>query len=71
MPEVDSQGGVTVHLSADDLNHLLGLGRAAVTKEIGPLQIKIRTDGEVRHQIILDDGQGAADNVIAGSDPDE
>jgi hypothetical protein len=70
MPEVDSQGGVTVTLSADDLIHLLGAGRATVTKEVGPLQIKIRIDGDVDHKIIVDNGRGDV-TVFAGSDPDE
>jgi hypothetical protein len=66
MPEVDSQGGVTVTLSADDLINLLGAGRATITKEVGPLQIKIRTDGDVSHKIIVDRGRGDVTVITGG-----
>lgn len=63
--EIESQGGVTVRLDAEDLNHLLTHGTATVTKDAGPLEIKIKADGKVRHQVVLDDGHGG-DEVIRG-----
>ncbi|MFC7057250.1 hypothetical protein [Halovenus salina] len=65
--EIETQGGVTVTLDADDLNHLLTHGRAVVCKDAGPLEIKIKADGKVRHQVVLDDGHGESE-VIAGGE---
>jgi len=64
---VETQGGITVRLSADELNHLLTHGRATVTKDAGPLEIKIQTDGKIRTQVVLDDGHGNSE-VLGGAE---
>lgn len=69
MTDVENQGGVTVHLDADELNHLLTHGRATVCKDVGPLQIKIKTDGKVRHQVVLDHPNGETEVLATADDP--
>lgn len=72
MSEIETKGGVTVTLDADDLNHLLTHGRASVQKEIGPLEVKIKTDAKIRHQIVLEDPHGESEPIAAidGGDAD-
>jgi hypothetical protein len=66
--ETDAQGGITVRLDAEDLNHLLTHGRATVTKDAGPLEIKIQADGKLHTQVVLDDGHGGGEVIRGDSD---
>ena len=70
--EVETKGGVTVRLSGEDLTHLLTHGRASVTKDAGPLEIKVQADAKVYHKIVLDDRNGQSRTIAsAEGDADE
>jgi len=71
MADVDKKGGVTVALDGDDLQHLLKHGDAAITKDCGPLEIKIRTAGKVRFDIVLDVPGDGAETVATGGQTDD
>ncbi|MXR52323.1 hypothetical protein GRX03_12005 [Halovenus sp. WSH3] len=63
--EYNAEGGVTIRLDADDLNHLLTHGRSTVCKDAGPLEIKIQAEGKVRHQVVLDDREGNTETIVS------
>lgn len=60
----DTKGGLTVDIDADDLQHLITRGRATVTKEIGPIEVKIRCTPQLVHRIdMVDKGDGENETV--------
>jgi len=50
----DTQGGLTVSIDAQDIQHLMTHGRAIVTKEVGPIQVKIRCDEKMRTAVVVE-----------------
>lgn len=47
----DTEGRITVDIDAHDLQHLISHGRATITKEVGPIDVKIRCDPQIVHRI--------------------
>jgi hypothetical protein len=48
----DTQGGLTVSIDAQDIQQLMTHGTSTVTKDIGPIQVKIRCKQKMRTAVI-------------------
>lgn len=66
MPD-ENKGGITVTLDGDDIQHLVKHGSSTVTKDIGPIQVKIRCEGKVYPRFVLDE-RGSEPTEIFGAD---
>jgi len=65
-----NKGGLTVDLDASDLQHLIKNGASVVTKEIGPLEVRIRCNSKVVHRIDLVDSTGESTATLAEAESD-
>jgi len=54
----ETQGGLTVTIDADDIQHLMTHGRAVVTKDVGPIQIKIQCDDKMYAKVVTQSRDG-------------
>jgi hypothetical protein len=61
MTENETKGGLTIELDGDDIKYLTKRGRSTVTKEIGPIQVKVRCDNRVYPHFVMEDATG---NVV-------
>jgi len=54
----DTQGGLTVSIDAQDIQHLMTHGRAVVTKDVGPIEVKIRCDDKMVARVLTVNKEG-------------
>jgi len=54
----DTRGGITVSIDVDDIQQLMKQGRSMVTKEVGPIQVKIRCDDKMYAKVITQTRDG-------------
>lgn len=50
----EDTGGLTVWLDHEDMQHLLTHGTAVVSKEVGPIEVKIKTEQKLRTNIVME-----------------
>jgi len=54
----DNQGGFTVEIDGDDIQHLTMHGSSVVCKEVGPIEVKIRCRSKIYPKFIMqEDGE--------------
>jgi hypothetical protein len=58
MSENETKGGMTVELDGQDIQHLLTRGRSTVTKEVGPIEVKIKCRNRVYPHFVMENGAG-------------
>ena len=51
----EPDGRITVKLDGDDIKHLISRGTSTVTKDVGPLSVRIKCRGRVYSKFVLDD----------------
>lgn len=54
MTENETHGGLTVEVDAKDIQQLMTHGTSVVTKEVGPIEVKIRCRNKMRAAVIVD-----------------
>ena len=58
MSDSENKGGLTVELDADDIMHLTVRGTSTVTKEIGPIDVKVRCKNRVYPKFVMETAAG-------------
>jgi hypothetical protein len=59
-----AKGGLTVEIGRDDIQHLMTHGAAVVTKEVGPIEVKIRCDEKMTAWVVVVDEDGEHAEVL-------
>lgn len=60
----ETQGGLTVTVDADDIRHLMTHGRSVVTKDVGPIEVKIKCDHKMVTQVVTVDRDGDVEGEL-------